>query len=167
VVIGWALSDPWTAQFEFELPTTGTTVTSYQIPVCNNDYYQPCSFDELRREERRQEPTVSVLFGRHLPPLGRFRAVVLFGPGARFDRLSERSVTTASVPAGQYQGMYQNYSYEHTYTYPAFVMGVDGVISVNRHVSVVPQLRVYVSPSDYLEMGPALIRPGVSVRWVF
>jgi hypothetical protein len=161
--VGWAMTAPWTAQIELEVPTTVTRVTTYQTPVC---YYQPCWVMESRTEETRQEPTVSILFGRSLPPVGRFRAVLLFGPGARFDRSSTKHEATPN-PSAPYQNSYENYSYERSNMYPAFVMGFDAVITLSGHVAVVPQLRVNVSPALYDEVRPAIIRPGISVRWTF
>ena len=81
VSAGWVISDTWGAQVEFDWPTAGTEVDTLNSPSCDP---RSC----LQEKRTRQEPTIAVLFGRHLPAAGRFRATVLLGPAARIDRVT-------------------------------------------------------------------------------
>lgn len=162
---GWAISDGWSGQVELEVPTRGTTVETNGTPCLSQAW---CGSYYSRAERSRQEVTVSVLFGRHLPPAGRFRATLLLGPAARFERVQQ----TLEYQVPVYNGAPANRALQreeghYSQLYPAFVAGFDGEIVVGTHVSVIPQLRLYVTPMGDWEGPATLIRPGVSVRWRF
>ena len=162
---GWAIAEGWRGQVELDVPTRGTTVETIGTPCPDParcwSYYS-------RTERSTQEVTVSVLFGRQLPKIGRFRAALLLGPAARIERVKQ---TLEYRPAYYYGSPYspplQHEAEEYSRLYPAFVAGFDGEIGVGRNLSIVPQLRLYLTPrGDY--QGPAtIVRPGVSVRWRF
>jgi hypothetical protein len=165
VAAGWALSDEWGAQVELELPTRGTTVETYGTP-CSDP--TRCWSYYSRSERSTREVTVSVLFGRHLPQVGRFRATLLLGPSARIELVNQ----TLEYQPPYYYGVPSPGPLEHeedqySRLYPAFVAGFDGEIGVGKNLSIVPQLRFYLTPKGDWEGPASIVRPGVSVRWRF
>ena len=165
VSAGWAMSDGWGGQVELDVPTRGTIVETYGTP-CSDP--TRCWSYFSRSERSTREVTLSVLFGRRLPQVGRFRATLLLGPAARIEQVKQ----TSEYQHPYYYGVPSSLSLQHeedeySRLYPAFAAGFDGEIGVGKSLSIVPQLRVFLTPRGDWEGPATIVRPGVSVRWRF